>query len=230
MVDISSITVQIIPLAGAAAVSPVVLSVFLVMMSMVDDPKLPGFSFYLGAMLVLLLTIFIGIFLGHKLISAGAGTPTTIAAIDIFLGAVLVLFGLRNFRKTSKSSNLLKYLKVDPETSNVSKFAKYFILGFIAFLTNFSTVIFILAAGRTIGIANAGFNADFVAILVLTVITLLVVEVPLLFLILFPQKAKKINKPVDEWISKHNNIVTALFCVVIGLLVVYNGLAKLSIV
>ncbi|HMK53598.1 MAG TPA: GAP family protein [Methanobacteriaceae archaeon] len=229
MVDVSSLTIMIIPLAWAAAVSPVVLSVFLVMMSMLDDPKLPGFSFYLGAMVILLLTVFVGIFLGHKLNAAGAGDSTTIAAIDIFLGAILVLFGIRNFRETSKSSNLLKYLKVDPQAGNFSKFRKYFILGFIAFLTNFSTVIFLLAAGRTIGIASAGFSADFVAILVLALITLLVIEIPLLFFLLFPKMAKTVTKPVDEWISNHSNIVTGVFCVGIGLLIIYNGLNKMGI-
>jgi hypothetical protein len=48
MTDASSLITTILPLAGAAAVSPVALSVFLVIMSLSDDPKLPGLSFYLG--------------------------------------------------------------------------------------------------------------------------------------------------------------------------------------
>lgn len=227
MVDISSLITIILPLALAAAVSPVVLSVFLVIMSLSDNPKLPGLSFYLGSIFVLLITVFLGIYLGQKLIGGGTGNPNTIASIDIFLGAILVLLGFRNF--TSKHENkLFKYLKSDKSSSTFSKFKRYFSLGFIAFLTNFSTAIFILAAGRTIGVADAGFIPDAAAILVLALITLLVIEIPLIFFILMPLKAKKITEPVNNWINSHGNIVTGLFCVFIGLMVVYNGITKLG--
>jgi threonine/homoserine/homoserine lactone efflux protein len=229
MADISSLITIILPLALAAAVSPVVLSVFLIIMSLSDDPKLPGLSFYLGAIFVLLITVFIGIYLGHKLTGGGAGNPSTMAAIDIFLGAILVLIGFRNF--TSKhDNNLFKYLKIDQSSSSFSQFKRFFSLGFIAFLTNFSTAIFVLAAGRVIGVTNAGFLPDATAILILTLISLIVIEVPLIFFITMPGKAKKITEPANKWISSHGNIVTGLFCVGIGLLVVYNGIVRLGMV
>lgn len=227
MTDASSLITAILPLAGAAAVSPVVLSIFLVIMSLSDDPKLPGLSFYLGAIVVLLITVFIGIFLGHKLTTGGAGDPTTMAAIDMSLGAILVLLGFRNF-VSKKENSLFKYLTFDKKASAFSSFKKYFSLGFIAFLTNFSTAIFILAAGRVIGVTNAGFTVDTLTILTLAIITLLVIEVPLLFFLIVPKEAKKITKPINEWISTHGNLVTGAFCVGIGLLVIYNGIGRLG--
>ena len=97
-------------------------------------------------------------------------------------------------------------------------------------MTNFSTAIFVLAAGRVIGVTDAGFVPDAAAILILTLIALLVIEVPLLFFLVLPGKAKKVNKPVNEWISSHGNIVTGLFCVGIGLYVIYNGIGRLGMV
>lgn len=227
MTDASSLITSILPLAGAAAVSPVVLSIFLVIMSLSDNPKLSGLSFYLGTIVVLLITVFIGIFLGHKLTGGGAGDPRTMAAIDMSLGAVLILLGFRNF-VSKKENKIFKYLTINEKTSVFSSFKRYFSIGFIAFLTNFSTAIFILAAGRVIGVANAGFVPDIGAILILTLITLLVIEIPLLFFLILPKKAKKITAPINEWISSHGNLVTGLFCVGIGLYILYNGTIKLG--
>jgi hypothetical protein len=93
---------------------------------------------------------------------------------------------------------------------------------------NFSTAIFVLAAGHEIGVANAGFGNDFVSILLLILIALLIVEVPLLFFVILPQKAHTITEPVNKWISSNGNLVTGVFCVFIGFFVVYTGLQKLG--
>lgn len=198
---------------------------------MAKKPKLAGFSFYLGAIVVLLITVIMGVFLGQKLTASGQSNPATMAAIDIFLGAVLVLLGLRNFaaKEDNKGGNFLKRLEIDPNASTLSLFVKYFSIGIIAFLMNFSTAIFVLAVGRTIGVANAGFSNNAISVIVLIIISLLIIEVPLLFFVTFPKKAQKVLGPIDEWISNHGNIVTGLFCIAIGIFVVYSGLQKLGI-
>jgi hypothetical protein len=85
---------------------------------------LSGVSFYLGAIVVLLVTVFLGIFLGHQLTAAGHGDDTTMGAIDLFLGAVLLLLGLRNFasKEDNKGSNVIKHLQIDPKASSFNKF------------------------------------------------------------------------------------------------------------
>ena len=93
---------------------------------------------------------------------------------------------------------------------------------------NFSTAIFVLATGRTIGVANAGLNNDAIATIILIIVTLIIIEIPLLFFVIIPEKAHKVIEPVNEWITNHGNIVTGLFCVAIGFFVVYNGLQKLG--
>ncbi|MBI4814009.1 MAG: GAP family protein [Methanobacterium sp.] len=230
MSDLASLLAITIPLSWAAAVSPVTLSIFLVIMSMAKKPRLAGFSFYLGAIVVLLLTVLIGIFLGQKLSVSGHADPITMAAIDIFLGAVLFLLGFRNIvnPEHGKSTNILNRLQVDPKTSQLHQFIKYFSIGIIAFLMNFSTAIFILAAGRAVGVANAGLTNDTTSILLLILITLLIIEIPLLFFIILPDKAHEVMNPVNEWISHHGNLVTGIFCIAIGFFVVYSGLGKLG--
>lgn len=231
MSDLASLLAVTIPLSWAAAVSPVTLSIFLVIMSMTKKPRLAGLSFYMGAIVVLLVTVFIGIFLGQKLSAAGHSDPITMASIDIFLGAVLFLLGFRNLtsKEHGKSNNILNRLQVDPDSSSSRLFFKYLSMGIIAFLMNFSTAIFVLAAGRAIGVANAGLINDSTSVIILIIITLIIIEIPLLFFIIFPEKAREVMNPVNKWISNHGNIVTGLFCLGIGAFVVYSGLQKLGI-
>lgn len=181
--------------------------------------------------MVLLVTVLIGIFLGQKLSSAGHGDPITMASIDIFLGAVLFLLGLRNLatKEHGKSNNILNRLQVDPKISTPRQFIKYTSIGIVAFLMNFSTAIFVLAVGRAIGVANAGFMNDSASVIILIIIALLIIEIPLIFFVVVPDKAHNIMNPINEWISNHGNIVTGLFCLAIGFYVVYNGLQKLGI-
>ncbi len=231
MSELSSLLAITIPLSWAAAVSPVTLSIFLIIMSMAKKPRMAGISFYLGAIVVLLVTVFIGVFLGQKLTTSGLTNPGTMAAIDIFLGAVLVLLGFRNFVSTDdhNGNKVLKRLQIDPEAGNFSQFVKYFSIGIFAFLLNFSTAIFVLATGRTIGVANAGFNNDAIATMILILIALIIIEIPLLFFVVIPDKAHKVIQPVNDWINNHGNIVTGLFCVAIGIFVVYSGLQKMGL-
>lgn len=225
--------IQIIPLAWAAAVSPTSLSLFLIMMSLADNPRLAGLSFYTGAIIVFLITVIIGILLGNSLIASGHSDPGTLASIDIFLGALLVLLGIRNiFGKKSQNHGgaLLKYLKIENTASNISKIKRYFTVGFLTFLINFSTAIFVLAAARQIGLANAGLITNAVAIIVLGIITLIVIELPLLFFLIFPETGEKAMKPVNKWITANGNYLIAVFLIVIGIYIVFNGLGRLGMV
>lgn len=227
----TSLLIQIIPLAWAAAVSPTALSIFLIMMSLTDNPRLAGFSFYTGAIIVFLITVVIGILLGNSLTASGHSDPGTLASIDIFLGALLVLLGIRNiFGEESQSHGvaLLKYLKIEDTASNFSKLKRYFTVGFLTFLINFSTAIFVLAAARQIGLTNAGLITSAVAIIILGIITLIVIEIPLLLFLIFPRTIEKTLQPVNEWITNNGNYLVATFLIVIGVYVVYNGLSRLG--
>jgi len=232
LTDASQLLIQIIPLSWAAAVSPTALSLFLVMMTLTDNPKLAGLSFYFGAIVVLLLTVFIGIVMGNSLTLTGHSDPATIAAIDLFLGAILVLLGIRNLfgKERENSGALKKYLDVEVNASKFTKFRRYFTVGLLTFLINFSTAIFVLAAGRQIGLADAGLISNVTAILVLTIITLVVIELPLMFFFILPKTAEKVMQPMKTWISNNGNYLIAGFLIIIGLFVIYNGLGRLGMV
>jgi len=225
LTDPSTLIIHIMPLAWGAAVSPVVLSIFLVIMSLSDDPKLPGLSFYLGTILVFLLVVFLGMILGNSLSAVGASDPKTTAAIDMFIGAILLVLAFRSFvvKHEKQTGGIFRYLKPKEGSSGFSVFSQFFILGTVSFLTNFTTAVFLLAAGKEIGLANAGLSGDILAIVILALITLLVVEVPLAIFLIIPKTAKKVTGPIDEWITKNGNYVSGFIVLIFGIYILFKG-------
>lgn len=232
MTDGSSLIIQIMPLAWGAAVSPVVLSIFLVIMSITDKPRLSGLSFYLGAIIVLLLVLMVGILLGNSLSTAGAADPKTSAAIDMVVGVILIILAFRNFaiKEHEHKGGIFKYLKPGKDSKGIAVFGQFFAIGVVSFLTNFTTAVFVLAAGKVIAQSNAGAVEVTLAIIILTLITLLVVEVPLAIFMIIPLTAHKITKPLNKWISNNGNYVTGLFVLVIGIYIVLKGAKTLGLV
>ncbi len=170
--------------------------------------------------------------MGNALHNTGHSDPATMASIDIFLGAILVLLGIRSgfSRERKKNNSLFEYLQINQKASKFTQFRRYFTVGLLTFLINFSTAIFVLAAGRQIGIAKSGLWIDLEAIVLLSIITLIVVEVPLFFFLVFPKTAEKLTKPLNQWLSNHTNRVMSVFLLFIGGLVIYNGLQRLAVV
>lgn len=225
------LSMHIIPLAWAAVVSPTALSVFMVKMSLTENRHLSSFSFYLGTVSVFVVTVFLGIFLGKSPESNGHSDPATIAAIDLSLGIILILLGIQNLFKTNQEADevLFKYLKIDVNSSTFIKFKRFFEVGLLTFLINFSTVVFVLASGREIGLTKLGLFPDTVPVLFLTIITLIAVEIFLLFFIILHKTAEKIMQPysVDypKWKLSYCPVPLA-----VGLLVIYNGLIKVGMI
>jgi threonine/homoserine/homoserine lactone efflux protein len=232
MTDASGLIIQIMPLAWGAAVSPVVLSIFLVIMSISDKPRLSGLSFYLGAIIVLLLVLLMGMLLGNSLSSVGAADPKTTAAIDMVVGVILLILAFRNFaiKEQEHKGGIFKYLKPGKDSTGIVVFGQFFVLGLVSFLTNITTAVFVLAAGKDIALSSAGPGEVTLAIIILTVITLLVVEVPLAIFLIMPHTAHKITKPLNQWISNNGNYVTGLFVLVIGIYITFKGAKALGLV
>jgi Sap, sulfolipid-1-addressing protein len=228
LTDLSQLLNIVVPLSWAAAVSPVPLMIFLVMMTLTDKPKLAGVSFYLGALLVLLLTVVIGIWLGNSLSSSGNSNTGVVAAIDLILGAVLLLLGIRSlFEKSDTEGPVVKYMDVGSAASSATKFKRYFIIGLFIFFVNFSTAMLVLSAGFKMGLADAGSFNNIIAIIVIAIITLVIIEVPLLLFIILPKATEKAMIGLKGWLGKYGNLVTGVFFIILGIVLINSGLGQL---
>ncbi len=228
--DLSQLLVQVIPLSFLAAVSPVSLSIFLILMTFTKDRRLAGLSFFIGSVIMLLIVVFLGMVLGQSLVSSGHTDNSTKAIIDLFLGAILILLGIRSLFKENHESRIIQRLKEGEEAVSRSKeIEKYLVIGFFTFLVNFSTAIFVLDVGKVIGLAGASLLSNIIAIVIMLLITMILIELPLLFILFMPKTADKFLDPLEKWIKKNGSYIITIFLIAIGAYVMYNASVVLGL-
>lgn len=228
MTDLTTLLGIVVPLSWAAAVSPVPLMIFLVMMTLTDKPRLAGVSFYLGAIVVLLFTVLIGIFLGNTISSSGNSSSAVVATLDLVFGAILLLLGIKSlFEKSDTEGPVVKYMDVGSDASNATKFKRYFIIGIFIFFVNFSTAMLVLDAGWKMGLANASSYNNLIAVIVIMLITLVIVEIPLLLFFIAPKATAKAMVSLKGWLAKYGNLVTGVFFIILGIVLLHSGLGQL---
>jgi hypothetical protein len=229
MSDISTLLTQIIPLALGAAVSPTALMGIILLLSISKNPKISGFGYYLGSTILILIVVVLGIILGAGLTAVSSQPNPILAGFDLLIGILLVIFGIRRILKAQKSQRNL-FSESDKHVSKLSIFVKGFSFGFIMFLINFSTTIIILEAGKQIGASSVDLMGKLMVIIVLTLITLLVCEIPILIYFLFPKKANSVLSNVNKWMQKNGHILMGIVILVIGAYLMWIGLLRLGII
>ena len=229
MSSFTTLLTQIIPLALGAAVSPTALMGIILLLSISKNPKLQGFGYYSGAIVLIIIVVALGAVLGAG-ITAASGKPNPIlAGIDVLLGIFLIVFGVKRILKSQKSPKK-RFQGGDKQKSNLVSFFKGFSFGFAMFLINFSTTIIVLDAGKEIGSSSADLTSKLIVVIILIFITLLVCEVPLLIYLLFPDKANNILSKVNRWMQKNGHYLMGVVILVIGVYLIWIGLLKLGII
>jgi hypothetical protein len=227
MSDLSALLTDILPLAFGAAVSPTVLIGIILILSITKRPKLNGIAFYIGSMILLLIVVALGVFVSKGAeIATGAQPSTASAYFDIILAIFLILLGIRKARKEDKGPDKDKF-KEDKPLSAGKSFIKSMIFGFGLFIINFTTTILVFAAGKEIGLSTAPIFDKLIVIVILTIITLLVVEIPLLVYLLFPKTANKLLEPVNIWMQKNGKYLMAAIFFVFGIYLLAKGIMVL---
>ncbi len=218
LADILNLIIQIIPYALGAAVSPVVLTGVILIFSLTKKPKLPLFAFYLGSVTLLLLVVVFGILIGLGVVSTGSNTHATKMSIDLVIGAIIIILGFRSFiiRDQDNEGGIFKYMKPSEDAGTLSIFSKFYLVGFLLFLFNSSTDVLVLAAGKEMGLAYTGPLAVVAATIILTIITLLVVEIPIALYLIMPDRFQETLKPLNEWIAKNGHYISGLILLILG--------------
>lgn len=231
MTDAANLIIQIMPYAWGAAVSPVVLTAVILIFSLTKKPKIPLFAFYLGSITLLLLIVIFGILIGLGVLSTGSVSQITKSSIDLVIGAVILILGFRSFIISDQENKggIFKYMKASENADNLSTFSKFYLAGFVAFLFNSSTDVIVLAAGKEMGLAHAGLLEVVIATIILTIITLLVVEIPIALYLIIPNRFQNILKPLNEWIVKNGHYISGLILLVIGGYLLMKGVFELGI-
>ena len=224
MSELSVLLASVLPLALGAAVSPTVLIGIILILSISDRPKLSGIAFYTGAIIILLIVVAAGMIIGRGAEVASSKPPSVASAyFDLALGILLILFGIwKVIKKGDGAPDKNRF--VGKSKSAVSDFIKYMISGLAMFTINFTTTVLVFAAGKDIGLSNAGFTDKLIVVVIITLITLLVVEIPLLIYFTMPKRSEKLLNPLNVWMQKNSRYLMAGIIFIFGIYLLVKGI------
>jgi len=96
------------------------------------------------------------------------------------------------------------------------------------FAVNFITTILVIYASSRIAISSVNWPGKTISLILLVIITLLLVETPLIVCFLMPQNANEILSKLNNWIKKHGHLLTAGLLFVLGVYLIIKGLGILN--
>jgi len=198
----------------AAAVSPVAVMVLISLM-LKKNPVRNSSLFLLGFALVLIAIGIAGLFLLH--LGGHAKKSPVDGYIDIALG-VLCLLAIPLVWKRKR-----KRKQEEPAARDI-KPARAFTLGAATMLVNFSTIPIYVTGVHEISSAKLAVSDDVLAMIVLTVVTLLTLIVPIITYTAFPKTAARVLSSVRVWLSKNQKVIGATILLVFGVYLLIKGI------
>ena len=228
MSETVTLLTQTIPLAFGAAVSPTALMGIILLLSISKKPKISGIGYYAGSILLVLIVLAIGIILGTGVSTATPQPNPILAAIDLILGAILLVMGIIRIFRPQKSPKH-RFSSEHPDASGLKIFLKGTSFGFLMFLINFSTSIIVLEAGKIISTSSAPTTGKVMVTVILILITLLVCEIPLLIYFLLPGSSERILSKINVWMQNNGHILMGIVILAIGLYLLWIGSIKIGL-
>jgi threonine/homoserine/homoserine lactone efflux protein len=212
----SGLLAQIVPLAFAAAISPVI---FLLQLNTLTGPRpmARGFALTAGAAVVLVIGSTIGVAVG----GTGFATRETLqAAINIVLGVLLIAVGLRALLRSPKP-------KPSGAEAKPTSVGRSFLAGAAGMASNVTTFALYIPALALIAASGLGPGQRGLAALIILVITLLVAWVPLLLAAAVPAASTRLLPAMGRWMTANNRWIQVVLGFGFGVWLVAKGVSAL---
>ena len=208
----SSLLSQTIPLALAAAISPVL---FLLQLNTLTGtrPIVRGTALTAGAAVVLIAVSSIGVALG----GTGFATDDSLqAAVNVLFGVVLIALGLRALVRPPKPKS--------PEPDLKPKgIGRSFLAGAAGMGSNVTTFALYIPALALIAGSGLPLGQRGIAALVILVITLMVAWVPLVAAVVVPGASSTWLPALGRWMTANDRWIQVVLGFGFGLLLVAKG-------
>jgi Sap, sulfolipid-1-addressing protein len=222
---------QALELALAASIyPPAVLAV--IALGRGEQLKSRVFVFVLGALLV---TYALGVVLLLVLDELGATGPdhwAPSAALDLVLGVALLGLAVHLRRKRPDPDPADPVDPEDPaKPSEPSKIARYLESRRLAFVLGVTLYVLpspiYIAAVKTLADAQLSKSAELLSLLVTVAVMLWLIELPMLMLLAFPDRAADQLERTNQWFTDHRRQLGVAISAGVGLYLVVKGLAGL---
>jgi hypothetical protein len=227
MSNFSTLLLEVIPLALVASISPTTFAVMVFSLSLSKRPKTSGIGFLTGSLIVILVAVLLG-FLAADGASIACGGNNTIFQgwIDIVVSGVLIFFSIKTLvKKDNKLGNIENFKN---NRSESSEFIASFLLALGLFSMNFITTVLVVYASSEIAISSVNWIGKTISLISLVILTLLLVEIPVLICYIKPLKADEILSRLNKWIQRNGYYLTASLLFILGMYLLSNGMEKLG--
>jgi threonine/homoserine/homoserine lactone efflux protein len=212
----SSLLEEIVPLALAAAISPVV---FLLQLNTLTGPRplTRGTALTAGAALVLIIGSTLGVVLG----GTGFSTRNTLqAAINIAFGVLLILVGLRALLRPPKP-------KASDSEAKPTSVGRSFLAGAGGMASNVTTFALYIPALALIAGSELPLGQRGLAALIILLITLTVAWVPLVLAVAVPGASTRLLPAVGRWMTANNRWIQVVLGLGFGIWLLVKGVDAL---
>jgi threonine/homoserine/homoserine lactone efflux protein len=214
---VSSLLEQVVPLALAAAISPVL---FLLQLNTLTGPRAlaRGSALTAGAGIVLIVGSTLGVALG----GTGFSTRDTLqAVINIVFGVLLLAVGLRALLRPPKPK------EPEPEEQRPASLGHSFLAGAGGMATNVTTFALYIPALALIAGSQLPLGQRGLAGLTILLVTLSVVWFPLLVAAVVPGASTRLLPTLGRWMNHNNRWIQVVLGFGFGIWLLAKGVAGL---
>jgi threonine/homoserine/homoserine lactone efflux protein len=202
------LSAKVLALAIASAMSPGLLAVAIYLLAGKNSPKARAFAFMMGGVVVAL--ILAGVAFAAVSEASSGRTPRIPAYIDIALGVLFILFAAKQVLVKEGDAPRLE------EASQKPSLLKWFLIGFIANITNFDAVLLNITAVKEIVEAGVGRFYGLLLISMADLFFILPVLLPLAICVVAPERTEKMLSPVGAWMKKYGRYLVAAIFFIFG--------------
>lgn len=208
---------QSLVLALGATVSPIPLTISILLLSQADRGRAKALAFAGGQVLGLAIISVIFAILLSKTLGTSHPHSKHESTLDIVLGAMLLLLAARKLMTKPKP----KKAKPRKQRSLFAEFA--FGAGLMA--VNVESLILVLASIKELISSKIGVAAEAVGLLAIVLIVTVSVTIPPLITFVIPKKSDEALKWLNAQMTMHQRGIASGFLIVFGVYLVYKGIS-----
>ena len=217
-----SVLATLIPLALVIALSPLTI-IPAVLVLQARRPRPTGLAFLGGWLLGLVALTAIFVAASGVLGGLHNKPPTWVSWLRIVLGLALIAFGiyewLTRHSHTESPRWMQSFAKLSPVRAGVT--------GAVLVVVRLEVLIMCALAGLAIGSSGLGVAAEWITAAIFVAVAVSTVAIPVLAYVGAGERLDEPMARLKDWMERNNAALLAAILVVIGLMVLYNGVHAL---